>query len=75
MRIFLLVFILIWCVSCSTHVIQSPGVNATSTAFLYCPEALVLQIDGKKVSIGAESAGVGAVVQALGHEAAGVIKT
>ena len=60
--------------ACSTHTIQTPGVNATATAFLYCPEALVVQVDGKRVNMGAESSGVGAVVQALGHEAAGVVK-
>ena len=67
-------FMLLALTACSTHTIQTPTVNATSSAFLYCPEALVIQIDGKRVSMGAESSGVGAVVQALGHEAAVVIK-
>ena len=74
MRYFILLAAIVALAACSTHTIQTPGVNATSSAFLYCPEALVVSIDGKKVNLGAESSGVGAVVQALGHEAAGVVK-
>ncbi len=59
---------------CSTHTIQTTGVNATSTAVLYCPEALVIRIDNGTVTLGAESAGVGTVVQSLGDNAAEVMR-
>ena len=74
MRYFILMAAIVALAACSTHTIQTPVVNATSSAFLYCPEALVIQLDGKRVNLGAESSGVGAVVQALGHEAAGVMR-
>ena len=51
---------------CSTHTISvTPDcVNATSTSFLYCPEARVIRaMDGNRtVDMIGESAGVGAAV-------------
>lgn len=53
--------------SCSTHTVSiTPlGINATSTALLYCPEATVTRItDGNRtVDVLSETSGVGAVVQ------------
>ena len=50
----------------STHAISitSEGINATSSSFLYCPEARAISVhDGKKsVDIVGETSGVGAVV-------------
>ena len=51
---------------CSTHTISigPDSINATSTSFLYCPEARVIRAqDGKRsVDMVGESAGVGAAV-------------
>ena len=52
--------------ACSTHtiIITPDGINATSTATIYCPEATVIRvIDGNRtVDMIGESSGVGAVV-------------
>lgn len=61
---------MIWAIvllsGCSTHTISitTQGVNATSTAMIYCPEATVIRVqDGNRtVDMLGESAGVGAVV-------------
>lgn len=61
---------MIWAIvllsGCSTHTIRitPQGVNATSTALLYCPEATVLRVqDGNRtVDMLSEASGVGAVV-------------
>lgn len=63
---------------CSTHTISiTPhGVNATSAALLYCPEATVIRIaDGNRtVDMLSEASGVGAVVQGLGNNAVEVMR-
>lgn len=52
---------------CSTHTISigPDSINATSTSFLYCPEARVIRAqDGKRsVDMVGEASGVGAVVR------------
>lgn len=54
---------------CSTHTITitPQGVNATSSAFVYCPEATVIRVqDGNRtVDMLGEASGVGAVVQGV----------
>lgn len=63
---------------CSMHTISiTPGgVNATSAALFYCPEASVIRVqDGNRtVDMLSEASGVGAVVQGLGHDAVEVMK-
>jgi len=56
---------------CSTHTISigPDSTNATSTSFLYCPEARVIRAqDGKRsVDMVGEASGVGAVVTGVLH--------
>ena len=61
---------MIWAIvllsGCSTHTISitPQGVNATSTAMIYCPEATVIRVvDGNRtVDMMGEASGVGEVV-------------
>lgn len=62
---------------CSTRTLRiAPDgtVNATHTAVGYCPEAVLIRIDNGTVEMLSEASGVGATVQALGHDAAEVMK-
>lgn len=56
---------------CSTHTISigPDSINATSTSFLYCPEARVIRAqDGKRsIDMVGEASGVGAVVTEVLH--------
>ena len=65
-KIYFLAIIALLSSGCSTHTISitPAGVNATSTSFLYCPEARAIRAqDGKKsVDMIGEASGVGAVV-------------
>lgn len=57
--------------SCSTHMISigPDSINATSTSFLYCPEARAMRAqDGKRsIDMVGEASGVGAVVTEVLH--------
>lgn len=62
---------MIWAIvllsGCSTRTITimpDGGINATSSSFLYCPEATVTQVHGgnRTVDMVGETSGVGAVV-------------
>ena len=63
---YLFLFSVLAIAGCSTHTISitPEGVNATSTSFLYCPEARIIRAqDGKRsVDMVGEASGVGAVV-------------
>ena len=66
MRLFAMLVISLLLAGCSTHTVSitPEGVNATSTSFLYCPEARIIRAqDGKRsVDMVGEASGVGAVV-------------
>ena len=70
--------LLVFLPGCSMHTISitPQGVNATSAALFYCPEASVIRVqDGNRtVDMLSEASGVGAVVQGLGHDAVEVMK-
>lgn len=77
MKYFLLLALLALA-ACSSHTITiTPGgVNATSAALLYCPEATVIRVqDGNRtVDMLGEASGVGPVVESLGNHAAEVMR-
>ena len=61
-----ILFLILALAGCSTHTISigPDSINATSTSFLYCPEARIIRAqDGKRtVDMVGEASGVGAVV-------------
>ena len=75
---YFLFLVLLALAACSTHTISiTPGgVNATSAALFYCPEASVIRVQegNRTVDMLSEASGVGAVVQGLGHDAVEVMK-
>lgn len=64
------------CCSTKTLIINEHGINATSSAFLYCPEAAAIQLhDGNRTgNMTVDESGVGKTVQALGDNAVEVLK-
>lgn len=71
-----LILVATWAMQgCSTRsLIVSPdgAVNASATAFVYCPEAILIRAGD--VEMLSEASGVGAVVQSLGNNAAEVMR-
>lgn len=69
-------FTLAACANRTVTIAPDGTINATVSAFGYCPESEALRIvDGKRsVELGADSSGVGGVVTGLGAQAVEVLK-
>lgn len=60
---------------CATTSLVTPaGVNATTSALLYCPQAVVIDIRGENARLSVDESGVGETVQSLGKNAVEVLK-
>lgn len=66
---------ILWGCSTKTLIINEAGINATSSAFLYCPEASVIQInDGNRTgNMTADESGVGTVLQKVSGDVTNIL--